>query len=489
MGPGPRRTVVVALAAALAALAVPALLADLSMYGRSWYVVGDVAVGLAFPLAAVLARGPFAQRVLVALVGLAWLAGSIWGVAVVLHQGVVIAMLGAYPSGRLRKPVPLAIAAAGLAVAVAIPGPLVTAVVLLAEAGTLLVLDFVGPVRQRGYAVVSAFVLAATLLQAAWLTAQGRVHEPGVYQAAMAAVAVGYPVATWLAAGTSRALRDRIVGDEVAGVQRLASVLAALLRDPDLAIDEPPSGDTVQGRDVRLDGEVVAVIRSGSPLLADPGIGEAVDESVRLVVRQQRLREADEARSRDLERARRRLLLAVDQERADAATQLAERVGRPVAAALERLGTMASPPMGVTDSLRDVDSEVAGIVGGTPPADLETVGLAGAVEALARQSPVPTTVTIGMQTPDAEVATAVFYVCREALTNAAKHSGATGIAIDLDRTSDALRLTIADDGRGGADAAGSGLTGLADRVATIGGQLTVVSPPGGGTRLEVRMPR
>jgi signal transduction histidine kinase len=496
MEPVPRRAVVVTLAAALMVLASLALRADVALSGRwSWIVVGDLAVGLAFPLAALVARGPLAQRVLVALVGLTWLAGSIWPWAIALHQGAAIAMLGAYPSGRLRRPVPLIVAAAGIAIAITIPGPLVAGTALAAESVLLLALDLIGPLRQRGYAVVSSLVLATTLVHAYWLSAQGRTGEPGLYQVAMLAVAAGYPVATRLSANRSRDLRDRLVAGEATGLQQLASVLADLLRDPSLTIVEPSDGGqphpaSSDERPVELDGTVAATVRSASPLLADPNLGQAVDDSVRLIVRHERLRAADEARSRELELSRRRLLVAVDRERADAAAQLAERVGEPVAAALSRLtSTQAGPLATVAESLREVDAEIAAIVRGTLPADLAGAGLAGTIEALARQSPVPVTVRIGTVHLDAEAATALFYVCREALANVAKHADATTVAIELDHADSGIRLTVTDDGRGGADPAGSGLTGLSDRVVAIGAVFTVVSLPGTGTRIEVWVPR
>jgi signal transduction histidine kinase len=87
------------------------------------------------------------------------------------------------------------------------------------------------------------------------------------------------------------------------------------------------------------------------------------------------------------------------------------------------------------------------------------------------------------------VEVAAYYVVSEALANATKHAGATCVVISLERGSDGVVLTIADDGAGGADPRrGTGLVGLSDRVEALGGSLRVVSPPGHGTQITVDLP-
>jgi signal transduction histidine kinase len=90
--------------------------------------------------------------------------------------------------------------------------------------------------------------------------------------------------------------------------------------------------------------------------------------------------------------------------------------------------------------------------------------------------------------PPAVEATA-YFTAAEALTNATRYAGARVVEIEAVHAGDRLRLEVRDDGRGGADpASGSGLRGLADRVAALEGTLTVTSPPGGGTVLEAELP-
>jgi signal transduction histidine kinase len=76
---------------------------------------------------------------------------------------------------------------------------------------------------------------------------------------------------------------------------------------------------------------------------------------------------------------------------------------------------------------------------------------------------------------------AAYYVVAEALTNAAKHSGAAAMRVDLTRTEKGVAVRVSDDGRGGADPSGPGLVGLADRILMLGGTLHVDSGPGGTT--------
>ena len=88
-----------------------------------------------------------------------------------------------------------------------------------------------------------------------------------------------------------------------------------------------------------------------------------------------------------------------------------------------------------------------------------------------------------------QIEIAAYYVVAEALTNAAKHALATAIWIGADRADGRLRLTVRDDGVGGADPArGTGLTGLTDRVEALGGWFALESPPGRGTTVSVELP-
>jgi len=134
--------------------------------------------------------------------------------------------------------------------------------------------------------------------------------------------------------------------------------------------------------------------------------------------------------------------------------------------------------------------ELRELANGIHPAVLVERGLGPALVALARRS--PTTVDVGevpeRRLPDA-IEVAAYYVAAEALTNAAKHSRAGTIRLDVREEDDALVIAVADDGAGGASLQlGSGLRGLADRVEAAGGRLELDSPDGGGTRLRAELP-
>jgi signal transduction histidine kinase len=134
--------------------------------------------------------------------------------------------------------------------------------------------------------------------------------------------------------------------------------------------------------------------------------------------------------------------------------------------------------------------DVREIAHGIHPRILSSGGLGPALKTLARRCPIP--VTVDMQT-DARlpenVGVTAYYVASEALTNAAKHARASEVRITVDVDDRWLVLTIRDDGVGGADPSrGSGLIGLHDRVAALGGALAVRSEPGAGTVLTAQIP-
>jgi signal transduction histidine kinase len=133
-------------------------------------------------------------------------------------------------------------------------------------------------------------------------------------------------------------------------------------------------------------------------------------------------------------------------------------------------------------------AELRDLARGIAPPVLADRGLPAAVEALARRCAIPATVhaELDERLPPI-VETVAYFVAAESLTNAAKHSGA-GARVSLRRDAGRLLVTIADDGKGGADASGSGLTGLRHRVEAIDGTLTVDSRPGLGTTIRAVLP-
>ena len=144
-----------------------------------------------------------------------------------------------------------------------------------------------------------------------------------------------------------------------------------------------------------------------------------------------------------------------------------------------------------------LDAAVAEVAGAI--ADLRTLaagvrpprldeGLAAALEDLARGAAVPVEVAATGDRAPPEVEAAAYFVACEALTNAVKHASPSRVRVQIERTTQALRLVVDDDGIGGASPSGSGLAGMVDRVAAQGGTLAVDSPAGAGTRIAVELP-
>jgi signal transduction histidine kinase len=149
---------------------------------------------------------------------------------------------------------------------------------------------------------------------------------------------------------------------------------------------------------------------------------------------------------------------------------------------------------------RDVEEIAAGLdevlddlretARGLHPVMLTRGGLGPALKALGRRSPVPVELDVRTRERLPEpVEVAAYYVVAEALTNAAKHGRASLVRIEADVVDGDLRVTVRDDGVGGANPArGSGLVGLTDRVEALGGTLTLHSPPAGGTTVRIHLP-
>ncbi len=133
--------------------------------------------------------------------------------------------------------------------------------------------------------------------------------------------------------------------------------------------------------------------------------------------------------------------------------------------------------------------ELRNVIRGVYPAVLTDRGLDAALSALVARSPVPVRLYVDLpQRPSPTAEAIAYFMVSESLTNAARHSGARSATVDVERDGDVLRVSVVDDGRGGAvEAAGSGLTGLRDRVGAVDGRFTLTSPPGGGTTIAVEV--
>ena len=160
-----------------------------------------------------------------------------------------------------------------------------------------------------------------------------------------------------------------------------------------------------------------------------------------------------------------------------------EELERNPEAAVETLKRAREEALAALGELRDLSR-------GLRPALLEERGLTAAIEALVGRSPLPATVSFvgGVDQVPQPVQTAAYFVVAEALTNAAKHSGAERASVRLALAGERLEVTVEDGGRGGADAGGAGLDGLRKRVAALDGSFAVASPAGGPTVVRAGIP-
>ena len=207
-------------------------------------------------------------------------------------------------------------------------------------------------------------------------------------------------------------------------------------------------------------------------------------------------------RSRDeLLASRRRIVAAADESRRRIERDLHDGIQQRLISILLDLRTAEAE---VPADLRQVKSQLAGVAEsltnslddlreisrGIHPAILSEGGLAPALKALARRSPVPVEVEVDLpaRLPES-VEVGTYYIVSEALANTAKHAHASVAHVDIRADDGSLQLSVRDDGMGGADATrGSGLTGLADRVQALGGVISITSPTGQGTTLTVKIP-
>ena len=202
----------------------------------------------------------------------------------------------------------------------------------------------------------------------------------------------------------------------------------------------------------------------------------------------------------DLTASRARVVRAGDEQRRklernlhDGAQQRLVSVALMLRLARAKLGDGPEAAKLLDDASRELDTglaELREIARGLHPAVLSDHGLLRALEALTARLPVPVDIAVELEErPPADVEATAYYIAAEALTNVARHAEASGARVAIRREGAVLRVEIADDGKGGADAAaGTGLLGLRDRAEAAGGTLGIASPPGSGTVIVASLP-
>jgi signal transduction histidine kinase len=322
-------------------------------------------------------------------------------------------------------------------------------------------------------------------------------------------------------------LRTRLVGtvgELVVDLSRplppggLRAALARSLRDPSLeVVFHVPRSGWVDGAGERVElpaegsGRAVTILREeqgpiaalihDAAWLREPEVVEATAAAARLALENERLHAELRAQLDEVRASRARIVEAADGERRrlerdlhDGAQQRLVSVGLVLREAQSSLNgadpTVAASLEEAVTELRGALSDLRELARGIHPAILSEEGVEAAVDSLATRSTIPVTLALSLNRGlSPQVEATVYFVVSEALTNIAKHAHATRAEVRMRTEGDRIVVQVVDDGVGGASvAAGSGLRGLADRVAALDGRLEVSGHAGGGTRVVAEIP-
>jgi PAS domain S-box-containing protein len=256
---------------------------------------------------------------------------------------------------------------------------------------------------------------------------------------------------------------------------------------------------------VRKDGSILRIAYSTAPFDMPEGRGSVtaftdIEEQLH-AERAARERDIAAARAAELSAARRRIIEAADAAREQITRDLHDGAQQQFVSALLNLQLAerrADEPALATqlraaavEQTRQGISELRDLAAGLHPAVLTDRGLEAAVRALASGLPLPVAVAVRLDARlPAPLEASLYFFVSEALANVVKHAHAAHAHVRLAAEGERLVVEVGDDGVGGAtaDGAGSGLAGLADRIAALDGGLEITSPAGGGTTLRAEVP-
>ena len=441
--------------------------------------------------------------------------------ALYLHRGPLIHLVLSFPTGRVagrlhRAAIVIAYVAAAIpAIWGSEPASIALAGLFVGTAAASY-LRAVGRERARRFAALEvtawiAVVLAAiAALRLAFPTPEVTQATLHLYEVALCVLTVGLLAALVREPWARSHVTDLVVELGEARSGTLRNAFARALGDPTLEVgyrlDEgyvdaeghpvtlPAVGSDRRMTTLERDGEVIAVLVHDPAVADDPGLSQSLTAAARLAASNARLQAEVREQLSDLHASRRRLVQAGDDERRRLERRLRETVQRrlsELAGALARThpDTAATARMAHAEAqLACTIDELCELAAGLHPGSLDQGGLGGALAALVARSPVPVKLSLPATPLPEEIATALYYVCSEALANVIKYADASSAAIAVSVSGDRVRVVVSDDGTGGADPArGTGLRGLADRVEALGGTLALDSPPGDGTRVTAEL--
>jgi len=459
------------------------------------------------------------------LSGYTWFAGNLWSQLLYLHRGPLVHLHISYPTGRLRRRLGQVTVLAAYVDAVIEPianNDVLTLVLaaLVAVAALDGYLRSSGTARRAGVpALVAALAFASVLAfgaverRAGWDLDREALWAYDIVIACLAIVLlVDLLRGRWAEAvvadlvvdlgrqADTRTLRDelgRALGDRSLILGYWLPEEGRYVDDVGRPVELPRPGAGKAVTPIAHDREPVAVLVHDEAVLEDQALVEAVASAARIAVSNARLQAEVRARVVELTASRRRIVEAADAQRRrlerelrGGAEQRLTRVERLLAQAHEAANQRAGAQLTEIEvELRGARAELRDFAQGIRPSALTEGGLRAALPELAGRAGIPVELEISVGTVPPAVEAAVYFVCAEALANAAKHAEASSVTISISQSSGRLSLTLVDDGVGGAHPGkGSGLRGLTDRVEALGGQLSVRSPIGGGTWLDAMIP-
>lgn len=338
---------------------------------------------------------------------------------------------------------------------------------------------------------------------------------------AIALVPIGFLAGLLMSQFARSAVADLVIElGEAPPPGRLRDALARALGDPSVRlaywlaerkvyVDEagrpvelPTQGSRRGVALLQQDGVAIAAIIHDPALADEPGLLQAVSGATRMAVQNEQLQAALRARLAEISASRARIVEAADEERRRIERDLHDGTQQrlvSVSLALRLAGSQLAPGSNgeigatlteATKELAAALAELRELARGIHPAILTEEGLGPALESLAERATVPVSLKAVPSTRlPAPIEAAAYFVVSEALANISKYAGATCATVSATLMHERLMVDVSDDGIGGADAArGSGLRGLADRLAALDGTVQIQSPPGEGTTVHAEIP-
>ncbi len=524
---------------AAAALGVAAEWVAFDWTDPGWWIP-DLVVGWTFigcGLIAATRRSDSRSGPLMAVTGFTWFLGNFadvdvglvsWvaGHAVYVHRGPLVHLIVAYPSGGVSSP--LSRAAVGAGYAAALVTPLWDSEVATVVLSVLLIVvtsrEYVQAVgRERRARLLSVWAAAGLGLvlvggaAARLALPAGDVVLPAIlaYEVMLLVIAGGLFAGLVSDSWERTDVTDLVVELGAARSGTLRGALSRALGDPSLEIgfwlEDDDSFVDSEGRILSLpdasnrsvtrverDEQPIAVILHSPAVLDDPGLVDAVTSATQLAASNARLQAEVQARIAELTASRRRILDARDEERLRLERRLREgaqhrlvhladtlhrgRTSASGAQTRERIVRAEGQLMRTVDELRRLGQ-------GLHPRVLSEHGLEAALASLAEGCPVRVELEVTTDRMAPPVEAAAYFVCAEALANVVKYASASTVRASVTADNTGVSVIVEDHGVGGADPArGSGLRGLADRIGTLGGTLSIESEAGRGTRLTAEIP-